>query len=793
MTCGLGPGNWPPRGRLPLPLGPMGRLVALAVSVGVLATLYVAACMLPSEPSGVRIRFSLDSAGPHRVPLAGVVEPSITISADGQVLKNPSYRLETLDAGIVRVDSTKRRLLGVVRGTAAVRVTYLGATGEPDTVFSVQVVVSRVVVDSPALAFTRLGARTRLGAIALDANNAAVPNVPFTWSSAKPTVAAVNDTGLVTAVDEGATTITATADGVADTSDVTVTQMAAAVRVGPELDTLRTVGRSIQFLALAFDSSSNVLLTARPHWTSTDSTVARVDSTGRATATGAGTSRIVARVGAAADTAILVVAQVVRVLAVSPGFDTLTAIADTARVLPLAFDSAANEIPRPSVAWATSDTAIATVDQAGLVRAVKNGPALITASAAGQSAFATIVVHQQVTAARMAQDRVALVGVGDTVRLSAVGLDKNGYPVADAALVWRSGSGCVASFLQPNNYGGLYSGPSALVTARGAGEASIIVSPLGGRADTAAVSVTGAPAGEPEIAYRSVWGIEALCAVGGARTVLILEDFTGDDPDGLYEFWGLAWSPDGARLAFYGRSHSLNCGLYIVRANGSEVQQISDRCSDHDAWSPDGTALAFSPANTDTIYVVNADGSNLRPLFAFGPGRSVDGLTWSPDGTKLAFVGRGAGLGSCIFVMNANGSGAVCLADTQRSGDSPAWSPDGSQLAFGRSDYLLGSSDIWLINPDGSGATNLTQGNGAFVGADAPAWSPDGSRLVFEGGGRVEGVDQDVGQLFVINRDGTGLQQLDTGGWVASGPSWRRVAPPAAARALTGARRGWDR
>src|SRR5439155_1597232 len=162
------------------------------------------------------------------------------------------------------------------------------------------------------------------------------------------------------------------------------------------------------------------------------------------------------------------------------------------------------------------------------------------------------------------------------------------------------------------------------------------------------VSVTGAPAGEPEIAYRSLWGIEALCAVRGAPTVLIPVELTGDDPDGLYLFWGLAWSPDGARLAFYGRSHSLNCGLHIVR-----------------------------------------------------------------------------------------GSGAVCLGDTQGSGDSPAWSPDGSQLAFVRSDYLLGSSDIWLINPDGSGATNLTQGNPAL--AAAPAWSPDGSRLVFSGEGRVEG------------------------------------------------------
>jgi uncharacterized protein YjdB len=482
MTCGLGPQNWPPSGRLLLLLGPMSRFAALALSVSVLATVYVAACMLPGGPSdAARIQFTLESLGPYRVPLAGVFEPLIRISADGQVLTNPSYKLETLDPGVVRVDSTKRRLRGLMRGRADVRVTYLGATGTPDTVFSVQVVISRVAVDS-ALAFTELRDSTQLRAVALDANNAVVPDVPFTWSSADTMVAAVNDTGLVTAVDEGATTITAEADGVADSSAVRVTQVAAAVSIVPALDTLRTLNSLRQFIAFAFDSTGTRLTGAKARWSSSDPSVATVDAAGLARARRSGTARIVARVGQAEDTATLVVKQVLLILRVAPGLDTLSAINDTGRVSAIGFDSGGAKIPNLAVTWATNDSTIAIVDQTGLVRAQANGLVLVTASSGNQSAFATIVVKQEIVAVRVSPDSDALTGAGDTVRLRAVAVDRNGFVVDRAVFTWRSRDRFVATV-----------DTAGVVTARGGGRTGVVALAPGGRADTVTVSVTGAP------------------------------------------------------------------------------------------------------------------------------------------------------------------------------------------------------------------------------------------------------------------------------------------------------------
>jgi len=719
-----------------------------------LVVLLASACFFPGEPSGPgRVTFVLDFAQPYRVPLAGTAQPSVKITADGQVLSGPNYHLESLDPTVVGVDPTGRGLDGVARGTASVRVIYETATGAPDTTFTVRVVVSRVGVSRATLAFTRLADTSRLTATAYDAKDAAVPSVNFKWSSAEARVASVDTAGLVRALNEGTVAITAEADSVTGSSSVSVTQVAAAVRMVPKLDTLRTVSRSTQFLAVALDDTNGIIRTAKPHWSSSDEHVARIDTTGLATATGAGTAKIIARLGAAADTAVLVVAQVVRFVLVTPSFDTLRAIADTARHTGLAFDSLNFPIPKPTVAWATGDSGVATVDPTGLVRASKNGVVLITASIAGDSAFATVVVHQEVAAARLSPDNVALTGIGATVQMSAVGMDRNGYAVAGVAFAWSSASACVAIV----DGGGL-------VTAQGAGTTRITATMANAAVSgMAAVTVTGtsAPTITGQIVFDSPRGIEIMSACGLDRRLLINNPAVppGWDPTDAHVL-DPTWSPDGGRLAYtwdpYGEGF---WAVYVARADGSDARRLIGP-NGYDggaggtlwfadpAWSPDGTKIAVRgetfEGNQQSIYVVNVYRTGRLDLL---PNQRASHPSWSPDGTKLAFQGNGG-----VYVVNADGTGAVSLIGPP-GGSVPAWSPDGEQLAF------VHDSTVWVMNADGSGARSL-----GVVGGQ-PAWAFNGTYIIFAGGPRSD--------LYAINRDGTGLLQLTATDEPEQHPSWR--------------------
>ena len=129
---------------------------------------------------------------------------------------------------------------------------------------------------------------------------------------------------------------------------------------------------------------------------------------------------------------------------------------------------------------------------------------------------------------------------------------------------------------------------------------------------------------------------------------------------------------------------------------------------------------------------------------------------------------RGNGSQFDIWAMQPDGSGATNLTNTATSNWYPAWSNDGGKIAY------MTSFAIHVMNADGSGNQPLTSEPSGWS-AREPAWSPDRTKVAYACTGPGGG-----GSLCMINADGTGRTYLSTafvpcgrfGAGSADAPSW---------------------
>jgi Tol biopolymer transport system component len=77
-----------------------------------------------------------------------------------------------------------------------------------------------------------------------------------------------------------------------------------------------------------------------------------------------------------------------------------------------------------------------------------------------------------------------------------------------------------------------------------------------------------------------------------------------------------------------------------------------------------------------------------------------------------------------------------------------------------------GDLDIWTINPDGSGAANVTAAARAPGFDLEPDWSPDGTKIAFRAGMTA------AGEIYTMDADGTGLTQLTSNSFKDYSPAW---------------------
>src|SRR6266853_1624628 len=137
---------------------------------------------------------------------------------------------------------------------------------------------------------------------------------------------------------------------------------------------------------------------------------------------------------------------------------------------------------------------------------------------------------------------------------------------------------------------------------------------------------------------------------------------------------GPVWSPDGGKIAFWTNRDGKDA-IYVMNADGSgSAAQLINTAADDGApvWSPDGTKIGFEAGGD--IYVMNADGSN--PVNVTNSPDWNSGIVWSPDGRTIAFQTSSSSGFVEIWVVNADGSSLKPIASggTPNSG-SPSCKP----------------------------------------------------------------------------------------------------------------------
>ena len=326
-------------------------------------------------------------------------------------------------------------------------------------------VATKIEITPAEATLNAIGRTVRLTARVLDQNNRPMAGATVSWTSNAVGIATVSDQGLVTAVANGTAVITARSGNASAAANVTVAQTAGSVAIEPDMVSLMSIGETVQLTATVRDGNEQPVAGAAVTWQSSDESVATVGAQGLVTAVANGTAVITARSGNASAAANVTVAQTASSVAIEPDMVSLMSIGETVQLTATVRDGNGQPVAGAAVTWQSSDESVATVGAQGLVTAVANGSAVITARSGNASAAANVTVAQTAGSVAIEPAMVSLMSIGETVQLTATVRDGNGQPVADAAVTWQSSDDSVATVGAQGLVTAVANG-SAVITAR---------------------------------------------------------------------------------------------------------------------------------------------------------------------------------------------------------------------------------------------------------------------------------------------------------------------------------------
>ncbi len=209
-----------------------------------------------------------------------------------------------------------------------------------------------------------------------------------------------------------------------------------------------------------------------------------------------------------------------------------------------------------------------------------------------------------------------------------------------------------------------------------------------------------------------------------------------------------SYSPDGTKIAYTAIAADGTYSIYSIDAQGTNDTLLATNAQ-IPSWSHHGTTIAYaglSVAGQWEIFTMNAgDGTN-KIQITNSPSIPKIAACWSPDDSKIvysqvALTATTSHVG--LFIMNADGTNNIALTtgtwnnldlngniiNTANDANAAAWDTVSGKIAFW-SGIEHNQGQIWTINPDGTGRTQLTHNLYPFH-TDEPAWSPDGNWILY--------------------------------------------------------------
>lgn len=421
--------------------------VATVNTSGLVTAVYPGTALIEAESEGVRaaVTITVTPRNVTRIALSPtsasiIQEESVQLVASargGNDVELPEIVLawESLDPGVAEVSDTGL-VTGLSPGQATIRAT--GGTRSATSVVTVLSIPANTVTIAPTQASLVIGQTVQLAVTVRDGSGRELQGRLVSYQSSHPFKVSISPTGLVTALEEGAVTITASVEGKTASSTLTIS--------APPVDRVEIlpasaqvpVGQTAQLLVSALSANGTPLGSRTFTFSSSSPSVAVVSNSGLITGVSLGQTTISATCEGRTSS-IPVTVIVPPVASVTPSAAPQTIEVGQSTTVSVVLRDALNQVLNGrAVTYTSLQPAIATANAQGVVQGLSIGQATIRAQSENASGTIVITVTRPSIARLVLEPASVELPLGDVTTLSVTAYSATDEVLDDRIVVWRS-------------------------------------------------------------------------------------------------------------------------------------------------------------------------------------------------------------------------------------------------------------------------------------------------------------------------------------------------------------------